>query len=40
MAGGQPAGQRQVRGVRQELRQRAAAAGLALPLVQGHREWD
>lgn len=28
-----------MRGVRQELWQRASAAGLALPLVQGHREW-
>lgn len=38
VAGGKPARQRQVPGVRQELRQRAAAAGLALPLVQSHRE--
>lgn len=37
VVGRQPAGQCQVRGVRQKLWQCAAAAGLALPLVQGHR---
>lgn len=40
VAGGKPAGQCQMCSVWQELRQREATAGLALSLVQSHREWD
>lgn len=39
MAGGKPACECQVHSVRQDVWQRAASAGLALPLVQGHGEW-
>lgn len=38
VAGGEPARECQVHGVRQDVRQRAAPSGLALPLVQGHGE--
>lgn len=38
VAGGQPAGQRALRRLRPRLRQRAEAAGLAVPLVQSHRK--
>lgn len=38
VAGGQSAGQRALRRLRPRLRQRAEAAGLAVPLVQSHRK--
>lgn len=38
VAGGKPSCECQVHGVRQDLRQRATSAGLALPVVQGHGE--